>query len=452
MTGATERDKGRDRLEIVTAALKRGALAEVRTLLDGMHPAETAHLLESLPPDDREVAWELVAQRHEGDVLMHLREDVRASLIREMDTQELVAATGKLDTDDLADILYELPDSAIHEVLRSMDEQNRQRLEAVLSYSEDTAGGLMNVDAITVRSDVTLDVVLRYLRVRGQIPEMTDSLIVVDRNDHFLGVVTLTDLLTKPPALTVDQVMQKDVDAIAADLPAVEVAQVFERRDLISAPVVNTAGQLLGRITIDDVVDVIREEAEHSLLGMAGLGEQADMFAPVLVSTRYRALWLGVNLLTALVASWVIGLFETTIQKVVALAVLMPVVASMGGIAGSQTLTLVIRGIALRQIESSNARRLLTKELAVGLLNGVLWAIVVALIAVMWFKDTEIGIIIAAAIIINLVAAALAGVTIPLIMRRLGADPALGGSVILTTVTDVIGFLAFLGLATLFLL
>lgn len=452
MTAATERDKGRDRLEVVTAALKRGDLAEVRALLDGMHPAETAHLLESLPPDDREVAWELVAQRHEGDVLMHLREDVRASLIREMDTQELVAATGKLDTDDLADILYELPDSAIHEVLRSMDEQNRQRLEAVLSYPEDTAGGLMNVDTITVRSDVTLDVVLRYLRLRGQVPEMTDSLIVVDRNDHFLGVLTLTDLLTKSPTQTVDQVMQKDVEAIAAELPAVEVAQVFERRDLISAPVVNSAGRLLGRITIDDVVDVIREEAEHSLLGMAGLGEQADMFAPVLVSTRYRALWLGVNLLTALVASWVIGLFETTIQKVVALAVLMPVVASMGGIAGSQTLTLVIRGIALRQIESSNARRLLTKELAVGLLNGVLWAIVVAVIAVMWFKDTEIGIIIAAAIIINLVAAALAGVTIPLIMRRLGADPALGGSVILTTVTDVVGFLAFLGLATLFLL
>jgi len=451
MTAATEREKGRDRLEVVTAALKRGALAEVRAMLDGMHPAETAHLLESLPPDVREVVWELVAQRHEGDVLMHLREDVRASLIREMDTQELVAATGKLDTDDLADILYELPDSAIHEVLRSMDEQNRQRLESVLSYSEDTAGGLMNVDTITVRSDVTLDVVLRYLRLRGQIPEMTDSLIVVDRDDRFLGVLTLTDLLTKPPALTVEQVMQKDVEAIPAELPAVEVAQMFERRDLISAPVVNTVGRLLGRITIDDVVDVIREEAEHSLLGMAGLGEQADMFAPVLISTRYRALWLGVNLLTALVASWVIGLFETTIQKVVALAVLMPIVASMGGIAGSQTLTLVIRGIALRQIESSNARRLLTKELAVGMLNGVLWAIVVAVIAVLWFKDTEIGIIIAAAIIINLVAAALAGVTIPLIMRRLGADPALGGSVILTTVTDVVGFLAFLGLATLFL-
>jgi len=309
----------------------------------------------------------------------------------------------------------------------------------------------MNVDTITVRSDVTLDVVLRYLRLRGQIPEMTDSLIVVDRDDRFLGVLTLTDLLTKPPALTVEQVMQKDVEAIPAELPAVEVAQMFERRDLISAPVVNTVGRLLGRITIDDVVDVIREEAEHSLLGMAGLGEQADMFAPVLISTRYRALWLGVNLLTALVASWVIGLFETTIQKVVALAVLMPIVASMGGIAGSQTLTLVIRGIALRQIESSNARRLLTKELAVGMLNGVLWAIVVAVIAVLWFKDTEIGIIIAAAIIINLVAAALAGVTIPLIMRRLGADPALGGSVILTTVTDVVGFLAFLGLATLFL-
>ncbi len=452
MTAATERDKGRDRLEVVTDALKRGALAEVRATLDAMHPAETAHLLESLPPDEREIVWELVAQRHEGDVLMHLREDVRASLIREMDTQELVAATWKLDTDDLADILYELPDTAIHEVLRSMDEQNRQRLEAVLSYPEDSAGGLMNVDTITVRSDVTLDVVLRYLRLRGQIPEMTDSLIVVDRDDHFLGVLTLTDLLTKSPALAVEQVMQKDVEAIPAELPAVEVAQMFERRDLISAPVVNSAGRLLGRITIDDVVDVIREEAEHSLLGMAGLGEQADMFAPVLVSTRYRALWLGVNLLTALVASWVIGLFETTIQKVVALAVLMPIVASMGGIAGSQTLTLVIRGIALRQIESSNARRLLTKELAVGLLNGVLWAIVVAVIAILWFKDTEIGIIIAAAIIINLVAAALAGVAIPLIMRRLGADPALGGSVILTTVTDVVGFLAFLGLATLFLM
>jgi magnesium transporter len=452
MAVAPERDKARDRLEVVTDALQRGALAEVRSLLEGLHPAETAHLLESLPTDEREVVWELVAQRHEGDVLMHLREDVRAGLIKEMDTEELVAATGRLDTDDLADLLYELPDSAVHEVLRSMDVQNRQRLEAVLSYPEDTAGGLMNVDTITVRADVTLDVVLRYLRLRGQIPEMTDSLIVVNRDDRYLGVLTLTDLLTKSPSLTVAEVMLKDVEAIPAALPAAEVAQLFERRDLISGPVVNEAGRLMGRITIDDVVDVIREEAEHSLLGMAGLGEQADMFAPVLVSARYRALWLGINLMTAFVASWVIGRFESTIEKVVALAVLMPIVASMGGIAGSQTLTLVIRGVALRQIETSNARRLLTKELAVGLLNGVLWATVVALIAILWFKDLAIGAIIAAAIIINLFAAALAGVTIPLMMRRFGADPALGGGVILTTVTDVVGFLAFLGLATMFLM
>ncbi len=451
MTAAKERDKGRDRLERVTEALERGDTTRVRELLEGLHPAETAHLLQSLPPDERETLWEYVAPQDEGDVLMHLREDVRAGFIKEMNTEELVAATEGLDTDDLADILYELPDSAIHEVLRSMDEQNRQRLESVLSYPEDTAGGLMNIDTITVRSDVSLDVVLRYLRLRGQIPEMTDSLIVVDHEDRFLGILTLTDLLVKAPALTVAHVMQEDVEAIEVTTSAYEVAGVFERRDLISAPVVDEQGKLLGRITIDDVVDVIREEAEHSLMGMAGLGEQADMFAPVLLSARYRGVWLGVNLLTAFLASWVIGLFEHTIQKVVALAVLMPIVASMGGIAGSQTLTLVIRGIALRQIEASNARRLLTKELAVGLLNGVLWALVVAFIAVLWFKNVKIGGIIAAAIIINLFAAALAGVAIPLIMRKFGADPALGGSVVLTTVTDVVGFLAFLGLATLFL-
>lgn len=452
MTTATEQDQGSDRLEVFASALKRGALAEVREMLEGLHPAEIAHLLESLPPDDRDVVWELVPPQSEGDVLLHLRDDVRAGFIKDMNTDELVAATEGLDTDDLADILYELPESAIHEVLRSMDEQNRHRLESVLSYPEDTAGGLMNVDTITVRSDVNLDVVLRYLRLRGEVPEMTDSLIVVDRDDRYLGVLTLTDLLTKAPTLAVSHIMQQDIEAIPASTPASEVAGIFERRDLISAPVVDDNGRLLGRITIDDVLDVIREEAEHSLMGMAGLGEQADMFAPVMRSARYRAVWLGVNLFTAFVASWVIGLFEATIDKIVALAVLMPIVASMGGIAGSQTLTLVIRGIALRQVEASNATRLLSKELAVGLLNGMLWAIVVACVAILWFKDINIGIVIAVAIIINLVVAAFAGTAIPLLMRRFGADPALGGSVILTTVTDVVGFLAFLGLATLFLM
>ena len=452
MPEVSEQRERESRLQQFSSAIETGTLASVRQMLNGLHPAEIAHLLESPPPKERELLWELVDKEIDGDVLLCVNDELRAILIRQMDAEELVAAAEGLDTDDLADILNDLPDAVIREVLQSLDEQHRQRLESVLSYPEDTAGGLMNTDTITVRPDVTLDVVLRYLRRHGEIPEMTDSLFVVDRNDRYLGTLTLPVLLTRSPALTVREVMATSVEPIAATLSANEVANLFEHRDLVSAPVVDDRDKLLGRITIDDVVDVIRETTEHNLMGLAGLDSEDDMFAPVVVSARHRGVWLGINLMTAFLASWVIGLFENTIDKVVALAVLMPIVASMGGIAGSQTLTVVIRGIALGQIGKANARTLLVRELIVGMLNGLLWAIVVATITAVWFHNYQIGAIIGAAIVINLLMAALAGATIPMVLRALGADPALGGSVLLTTVTDVVGFMAFLGLATLFLL
>lgn len=448
----TEQPSTQNRLETLSEALASGAAGRVRRLVHNLHPAEIGDLLESLPQGPRVILWELVDPEDHGEVLLHVNDAVRSGLIKEMEPGELVAMTEGLDTDDLADLLADLPGAVIHEVLRAMDLQNRQRLEAVLSYSEDTAGGMMNVDTVTVRADVSLDVVLRYLRLRGDIPDLTDSLVVVNRYDKYLGMLPLTTLLTSDPDMTVAEVMDREIEGIRADLADAEVAKIFQDRDLISAPVVDDNGKLLGRITIDDVVDVIRDEADHSLMSMAGLDQEDDIFAPVITSASRRAVWLGINLLTAFLASWVIGLFEGALEKVVALAVLMPIVASMGGVAGSQTLTLVIRGIALGRIGKTNARWLLFKELAVGGLNGVLWAIIVALVAMAWFQSTQIGLIIGAAIVINLVCAALAGIGIPLLLQRFGIDPALAGSVILTTVTDVVGFMAFLGLGTLFLL
>lgn len=432
--------------------LEFGTLNQVRGMINTLCPAEIADILEALRPADREFVWHLVDQEMTGEILVELNDEVRTGLIEATDTKDLVNAAETLETDDLADIFEDLPDVVLTQVLRSMDNQDRQRLEAVLSYDEDSAGGLMNVDTVTVRPDVTLDVVLRYLRLRGEIPESTDSLVVVDRNDFYLGLLPLSLLLTCEVSESVTNLMLTDCDAFPADLSAKDVALLFEQRDLVSAPVVDKEGRLLGRITIDDVVDVIRDEADHSLMSMAGLDEEQDMFAPVFLSTQRRAVWLGVNLLTALLASWVIGLFEATIDKLVALAVLMPIVASMGGVAGSQTLTLVIRGLALRQIGRTNAYSLLGKELAVGLLNGVVWSLVVALIAMLWFDSISIGSLIAAALIINLVCAAFAGTVIPLLLHKAKIDPALAGGVLLTTVTDIVGFLAFLGLATVYLI
>ncbi|MFN2308490.1 MAG: magnesium transporter [Gammaproteobacteria bacterium] len=441
-----------NRLKMLSEALASGAAGRVRRLVYNLHPAEIADLLESLPQRPRVILWELVEPEDRGEVLLHVNDEVRTGLIKEMEPGELVAMTEGLDTDDLADLLADLPGAVIHEVLRVMDLENRHRLEAVLSYPDDTAGGMMNVDPVTVRADVSLDVVLRYLRLRGNIPDLTDSLVVVNRYEKYLGLLPLTTLLTSDPDKTVSEVMDREIEGIRADLPDSEVAKIFQDRDLISAPVVDSNGKLLGRITIDDVVDVIRDEADHSLMSMAGLDEDEDMFAPVLPSARRRAVWLGLNLITAFMVSSVVGLFEGTIEKVVALAVLMPVVASMGGIAGSQTLMLVIRGVALGRLSSANARYLLIKESSVAAINGLVLALVVAGVTVWWFNDPRLGAIIGAAMIINLLFAAVAGVAIPLVQRRLGIDPALAGGVVLTTVTDMVGFMTLLGLGTLFLL
>jgi magnesium transporter len=452
MSDTTDTQTTETQLELVTQALDTGDAGEVRELLDTLHSGEIADLIESVPHGPREQLWELVAPEDHGETLVQVNDEVRAGLIDDMDSDALVAATEGLDADDLADLIRDLPGGVIQEVLGAMDQQNRDRLISVLHYPEDSAGGLMNVDVVTVRADVTLDTVLRYLRLHIEIPDTTDSLFVVDREDHFQGVLPLRILLTRDPDLTVAEVMDSDIAAIAADMPDTEVAKMFENHNLVSAPVLNEAGKLIGRITIDDVVDVIREDADHSLLSLAGLDEEDDTFAPVVKSARRRAVWLGINLCTAFLASWVIGLFQATIEQVVALAVLMPIVASMGGIAGSQTLIIVIRGLALGQIGVSNARWLMYKEIAVSALNGVAWAVVVAVISAVWFKNANIGYIIGAALIINLLCAAVAGMSIPFLLTRLKIDPAHAGTVILTTVTDVVGFMVFLGLGTLFLL
>ncbi|MCW8847395.1 MAG: magnesium transporter [Sedimenticola sp.] len=444
---------GNTRLDRLHLALESGALLQAGKMLNALHPGEIAHLLESLPMAQREIIWELVNEDNGGEVLTLLADEVRDDLISKMDMTELLAATEGLDTDDLADLIQELPRTITQEILDSLDQQHRERLEAILSYPEDTAGGLMNPDTITVRPEVTLDVVMRYLRhLKDKIPPQTDNLMVVNRNGKYLGVLPLTVLVTHDLDDTVAEVMSLDARAIPANWDDGRVANRFEQHDLISAAVVDDEGKLIGRITIDDVVDVIREEGEHQFMGQAGLSEDEDMFAPVLVSTRRRALWLGINLVTALLASWVIGQFEATIEKVVALAVLMPIVASMGGIAGSQTLTLTIRGIALGQLSRKNTRWLILKELAVGSLNSVIWACVVAVIAGFWFNDINIGLLIATAMCINLILASLTGTVLPMALDKLGIDPALAGSVLLTTVTDIVGFLSFLGLATLFLI
>jgi magnesium transporter len=440
------------RLQRVQDILASGAVREASRLLRSLAPAEIAHLLESLPAAEREIVWNLVDEEHDGQILLLVTEEVQTNLIRHMDPDELLAATANLDLDDLADLVQQMPSAITSEVLQALDDQRRKRLEAVLSYPEDTAGGLMNTDTVTVRPEVTLDVVLRYLRRLGEsVPRDTDKLFVVNRDDSYLGILPLSQLVSRDPDDTVAEAMSLAMQPIPAETPETEVARRFEAHDMLSGPVVDSEGRLLGRITIDDVVDVIREEGEHQFMGRAGLSEEEDMFAPVLASTRRRAVWLGINLGTAFLASWVIGQFEQTLSKVVALAVLMPIVASMGGIAGSQTLTLAIRGIALGQLSAKNARALLIKELAVSSLNSMIWALVVALIAGLWFHSIAIAILIAAAITINLLFAAVTGALLPLMLERLGIDPALAGSVLLTTVTDVVGFLAFLGLATIFL-
>ncbi|MCW9012636.1 MAG: magnesium transporter [Gammaproteobacteria bacterium] len=445
-------EKTEQNLQVLAEALESGTLHHAQGMLNALHPAEIAHLLESLPPRERIVIWDLVGKENEGEVLINVGEEIRSHLIKDMSPEELVSVAEGLAVDDSADFVQSLPDAVIDRVLHSLDSQHRKHLESVLSFPEDSAGGLMNTDTITVRPEVTIDVVLRYLRLLGDIPDLTDNLIVVDHENHYLGMLPLSQLLVNQPGKTVAEIMDNESEAIPSDMQDNEVAKLFETLDLISAPVIDGNNVLLGRITIDDVVDVIRDEADHSVLSMAGLIDEEDLFAPVIPSSQRRAIWLGINLITAFMASWVVSNFETTLEKVVTVAILMNVVASMGGIAGSQTITLVIRGLALGQVSRSNRRWIFNKEVIVSLLNGALWAVVVAAIATLWFNDFSIGLVIAAALIINLVFAASSGVIIPIMLRKLGIDPAIAGSVILTTITDIVGLLAFLGLATVFLL
>lgn len=435
-------------LERLSEALVSGTQFQVRKLLNNLSAAEIGDLLESLPMAQRLAVWEMTDPELDGDILVDVNDEVRATLIRFTTPEELVEAVDDLELDDLADILDDLPNEVTTRVLAAMDLQDRERLAQVLSYDEESAGGLMDPDFLSIRPDVTLDVVLRYLRMREELPEVFDMLWVVDRDDRYLGALKLADLLTKDPEATVGDVMDTSMEAIPVDMPDSQVATEFEHHDLVTAPVVDDRNHLLGFISVDDVVDVIREDAEHSILAGAGLDEEDDMFAPIAQSARRRWVWLGVNLITAFLAAFVLYAFEATLDQIVATAVLFPIVMSMGGIAGTQTLTLMIRGMATGIVSGSNTMALARREVAIGLLNGVVFSVLIALIAIAWYGDTLLGAVMGAAILLNLLAGALAGALIPGILRKMSIDPAIAGGVVLTTVTDVIGIVAFIGLAT----
>ena len=437
-------------LERINLALSQGAIARARQLInEDLAAPDIAHLLSSVPPKQRTILWNLVeAEELAADVLAYLGEEERSEIVARLEPEELANLIESFEFDDKVDLLQELPESVIEEVLLSMDSQDRQRVEDVLSYDEDSAGGLMNTDVVTVRPDITVDVVLRYIRRYRELPPMTDNLWVVNRRDEFIGQVPISKILISDPNTTIREIMQTEVEPLIVSTHEDEVAQRFERLDLVSAPVVNESGKLLGRITIDDVVDVIRASADHSLMSQAGLDEDEDIFAPLVRTVKRRSVWLGINLLTAFLASGVIGMFEATLEQVVALAILMPVVASMGGIAGTQALTIVIRGMALGRVGSANIRALVS-EVLIGTANGLFWSLVVGFAAFLWFGDFTLGYVIALAIIVNLIVAAVVGTLLPGYLKSLQIDPALAGGVVLTTVTDVVGFFCFLGIATL---
>jgi len=439
-------------LQNLMTALEASEHDEAKHQIKELHPGEIALLFEAIQPKDRSILWPGIEISIQGEVLKEVSEDVQSQLIAEMSVESLVKATEKLDTDDLADIVPNMPESAVHSLLLTLDFKHRERLNTILSYPENSAGGLMNTDFITVRPDVSIRAVIRYLRLLKEMPVDTDQVFVVDRNFNYLGSLLITSLLTEDPGQLVEKFISNDFSKpVSADTDESEVALLFEQRNLISAPVIDEDNQLVGRITIDDVVDVIRDQAEHSVMSMVGLDEDEDVFAPIFQSSKKRSIWLGVNLITAFIAVYFIGLFEATLQQKIALAILMPVVASMGGIAGTQTLIIVTRGIATGKVTAANIRALINKEVAVSGLNGIIWSIVIGLITYYWFSDLLLSLIIALAIITNLVVAAFSGAFLPILLSRLRIDPALAGGVILTTITDVIGFVAFLGLAALFI-
>lgn len=439
-------------LEIINESLNNGLYIHVRKMLHNMQPADVALLLESTPTKNRNLLWQIIDTDFHGDILEELSEDVRNGIMREMMPEKLADALEDMDTDNLAEILHDLPDTVVQDVLESMDSMDRARAEQALAYGEGTAGFIMNTDTITLRPEVSVEVILRYLRLKKELPKDTDTLYVTNRYDKLIGTVSLASLITSAPEVSVEEIMEEEPEAISVEIKETEVAKLFERHNWISVPVVDSKDQLVGRITIDDVVDIIREEAEHSMMSMAGLEDEEDTFAPVLKSTQRRSIWLGVNLLTALMAAMVSDLFEATLSQLAVLAILNTIVPSMGGVAGNQTLTLVIRGMALGHVSPSNSRWLIGKELAIGFLNGLLWAILIASVVAVWKQDYMLGLVIAFAMLVNMIAAGLSGVVLPIIMKKLKIDPALAGSVILTTITDVVGIFAFLGTATWLLL
>jgi magnesium transporter len=446
---ATEKISNLDNLK---NRLESGRMLGARNLINNLLPSELARLIESLPLKERAIIWEMIELKNKGDVVVEVADEVRDGLIEGMEANELISAIEGMALDDLADLVADLPETLTQEVIRSLDHQDRERLTQVLAYDEDSAGGLMNIDIITVRPDVTVEVVLTYLRNQKTIPTGTDSIFVVNRNNVYKGALLLSSLVTEDPGKPVSEIMSKKIMPILAKTPSDKVVREFENRDLLSAPVIDDDKKLLGRITIDDVVDVIRDEAEHSLMSAAGLDEEDDMFSPATKSAKRRAIWLGVNLATAFLAASVVDIFQTTLDKIVLLAVLMPIVPSMGGVAGTQSLTIMTRAIALGHLDKTNTKGIFRKEVLVGILNGILWAMVVGSLTYLWFSEWLLGLVIAGAMTINLIMAALAGFGIPLMLKRLNIDPALAGGVILTTITDVVGYISFLGLGAIFLL
>lgn len=438
--------------DLVESIVHKQNLSELQKKLDLLHTADVAYILEALPLEQRLDVWELVKVERDGDILLEVSDAVRQTLIADMDSDELLAAAEQLDTDELADLAPDLPKDVLQELLDSLDTQNRARLQSALSYSEDAVGAIMDFDIVTIREDITLEVALRYMRRLGSLPDHTDKLFVVDGDDILLGVLPLKRLVVNDLAANISDVMAIDAVVFHPEDIADEAAKAFERYDLVTAPVVDNKNKLVGRVTVDAVMDFIREESESDKLSMAGLREEEDFFASVWKSVQNRWAWLAINLVTAIVASRVIGLFEGSIEKIVALAALMPIVAGIGGNSGNQTTTMIVRGLALGQVASHNMQSLITKELGVALMNGLIWGGVLAIIAYGLYGNYQLGLVMMAAMTLNLLLAAVMGVMIPLIMNKVGRDPAVGSSVLITAVTDSGGFFIFLGLATVFLI
>ena len=441
---------GKNNLKVILDDSSDLSLNQLRDLLSSMSSSEIAHALESSPPKQRKLLFSLLETNEEGDVLADLGEEIQQDLVSNISNEELTEAVKELELDEVVDILQNLPEERMKIVLSKMSLRDRNRIELGLIYPDNTAGGLLNTDVISVRPNHTIEVVITYLRNQDELPENTDKIFVVTTNDQYIGEISISKIITSAPTLTVEEVMEKGTAPILVSQDDKEVAIIFERNDLISSAVISNSGELLGRITIDDVVDVIREDADQNFLGMAGVAE--DTFAPPGRAAKSRVFWLSMNLMTAFIASMTINIFQDVLNQIVYLAVLMPIVASMGGVAATQTLTIVLRGLTLEQINSSNIRWLFKRELAVSILNGLVLSILVGFVTYFWFEDLVLSILISCALIINLICSVIAGVFVPLILRRLNQDPAIAGSVVVTTVTDVVGFLSFLGLASIFLI